>query len=168
MARNLKTSDSGCGGSGIRSSGGGFSLIELVLTTVIVGVVAAMAVPRYADALARYHIEGAARRVVADIDHARNRAEASSGDVAVYFDIANSTIRVPGLPSLTQPDVEFSTVLADEPYHTRMTGADFNGNARLDFNGYGKPAAGGTIVLRSGGLTRTITVDGDTGEAGIQ
>lgn len=146
----------------------GFSLIELVLTVVIVGVVAAMAVPRYADALSRYHIEAAARRVVADIDHARAHAKASSAGVAVHFDTATDTVSVPGLPSLTQPDVAFSTVLSDEPYHTRLTGANFNGNPRLDFDGYGQPAAGGTIVLRSGGLARSITVDSNTGEASVQ
>lgn len=146
----------------------GFTLVELVLCLVIVGTVAGIAVPRYAEALARYHLDAAARRVVADIDHARTHAEANSSTVTLFFVPATDRINAPALPGLAANDPHHQTDLAAEPYRVDLTVADFAGETRLDFDGYGVPVAGGTVTLRAGTGAKSITVDAETGEATIQ
>ncbi|MGB0768765.1 MAG: prepilin-type N-terminal cleavage/methylation domain-containing protein, partial [Phycisphaeraceae bacterium] len=65
----------------------GFSLVELVMVVVIVGVVGAMALPRFAEATARQQLDAAAERVTDDLNKARHRARASSSTLTLTFDI---------------------------------------------------------------------------------
>lgn len=146
----------------------GFSLVELALVTVIVGIVAAMAVPRYADALSRYQIDAAAQRVVADLAHAREHARASSASTRVWMRTFDNHIQILELPDPEGNRSNYTTELGEEPYSATLTAAQFDGDQILIFDGYGRPDSGGLIILRSGGLVRTITVDATTGEATIQ
>lgn len=146
----------------------GFSLVELVLTVMIVGIVAAMAVPRYVGAMNRYHVDAAARRVVADIDHARSQATARSRSRRMEFRVSGGQIWMLEMGTLEDPTDKYKTKLKDEPYASEMESADFGGDHYLVFDGYGKPDSGGSVVVRRGELVRTISVDADTGRAEIQ
>ena len=69
----------------------GFSLVELVLVMVIIGVVAAIALPRFAQANARQQLEAAANRVASDLEKARHEARASSNLVAISFNTSDNS-----------------------------------------------------------------------------
>ena len=142
-----------------RSPRHGFSLVELVLTTVIIAAVAAVAMPRYASALSRFESAAAARRVIAEVDRARQRARAASRTVTVRFDPDADTVRTLGLAGLDDPQAVAAADLAAGPYHVDLIAANFGGTTNLTFDGYGRPAAGGTVTLTRGGLTRVVTVD---------
>lgn len=146
----------------------GFSLVELVLTMVIIGLVAAMAVPRYADALARYRVEAAANRVVAFLENAQTQAASSSSDVTVWFRVYHNQLEITARATAYDPTLTYQTPLDEEPYFCDIVSANFGGNHYLVFDGYGQPNSGGTATLRVGGLTRTVTLNADTGEATIQ
>lgn len=146
----------------------GFSLIELTLVTVIVGIVAAMAVPRYADALARYRADAAAQRIVVNLERAQTLAQSSSRDVTVWFRVNLEILEITDRAGTYDGELEYQTQLGEDPYHCDLLSADFGGNHYLVFDGYGQPNSGGTATLEVGGLTRTITLDPDTGKASIQ
>ncbi|MHC4992904.1 MAG: pilus assembly FimT family protein, partial [Planctomycetota bacterium] len=55
----------------------GTSLIEVVIVLAVIATLAAIAQPRYAGALSRYHADSAARRIIADFAAARQRARAT-------------------------------------------------------------------------------------------
>ena len=55
----------------------------------IIVIVAAIATPRYANALTRYRAEAAARRVAADFQLARRTAKSTSSSRTVQFDAVN-------------------------------------------------------------------------------
>ncbi|MEM8738725.1 MAG: GspH/FimT family pseudopilin [Planctomycetota bacterium] len=150
-----------------RRTAPGFSLVELILTALIVGLVAAIALPRYADALALHHADAAARRVVADLEYARAHALATSQTVEVAFDLDLDTLTVPGLAALDAPRQDHTTRLADEPYRADLTQADFNQAPTVSFNGYGRPSSGGEVHLRVGSRTRTVRLDAHSGEADL-
>jgi prepilin-type N-terminal cleavage/methylation domain-containing protein len=143
----------------------GFSLVELTLTAVIVGLVAAVAVPRYAASLHNARLDAAARRLVADFAHARQHALATSATVRLEFDLTHHTLTSPDLPALNDPAAAFVTDYAADPYAVRFTAAAFDAAPTCAFDGYGRPEAGGSVTLRSGGDSITVTLDAETGEA---
>ncbi len=138
----------------------------MVLT--IISVLAAIGVPRYANSLARYRADAAARRVVVDLDYARQRARSSSAEVSVHFMFISNIVHLQGVPSQDDPAVDWMTQLGVEPYHADLVSANFAGRSKVVFNGYGDPDSGGSAVLTVGSETRTIVLDPDTGKAVVQ
>ncbi|MBL4591036.1 MAG: prepilin-type N-terminal cleavage/methylation domain-containing protein [Phycisphaerales bacterium] len=70
----------------------GFSLIELVITMSILGIIATMAMPRYSDASDGYKLQSSEKQILATLDAWRQRARTSAKYHTIYFDIANDTI----------------------------------------------------------------------------
>ena len=143
----------------------GFSLLELVIVIVIVGMLAAVAIPRFASAAVRQRADAAARRVVADLTLARRHAEQSSAEQTVIFEVGAGRYRLLGYIDPDRPGSEYEVRLDREPYQAAIVAADFDGNAHVTFDGYGLPNAGGSVVLRVGDEVRTVTLDSQTGEA---
>ena len=148
-----------------------FSLVELVIVMSILGIAAAIAVPRFVSAQQRYQALATANRVVADLALARADARQTSTSRKVYFDTAVESLTMPGVePVIGGVDAVSKTgdyqVLFDrEPYHADLVKADFGGDAVVVFDGFGRPDSGGTLVVQSGGTEVTVTLDPETGEA---
>lgn len=147
-----------------RSDGGGFSLIELVLVLTIISILAAIAVPRYASALARYRADAAAKRVVADLAYARQRAKTTSASIEIQFKPAQDIMAFLGVPSMDDPSKDWELDLSARPYYADMIATDFPSD-KLVFDGYGYPDAGGKIQLTVGAESRTVILDPDSGKA---
>ena len=126
-----------------RSAPRGFTLVELVLVLFIIGVIAAIAMPRFAQATARQQLEAAADRVMSDIELARARALAASSTVTMTFD------RDEDLYSLDAVGGDaFTLKLNEPPYNTRIASLNFGGISTLTFNGYGIPSGSGQITVK--------------------
>jgi len=144
-----------------------FSLIELVMVMAIISVLAAIAVPRYAGALSRYRADAAAQRLVADLGYARERARTTSTSVVVSFQDSEKRVQLVGVPSLDNPEVEWTTDLSARPYRTDTMADNFSGH-KVTFDGYGTPDATGKIVIIVGGESRTVRLDTNSGKAVVE
>lgn len=151
-----------------RTRSAGFTLLELVIVVMILGIMAAVAVPRYAESLSQHRVGAAARRIEADLELARRRARISSTGQSVQFDTGSHSYVLPGVPHLDHPGQDYAVELGRPPYTASILSADFGGDTELLFNGYGFPDSAGTIVVQSGKYQKTITVDPDTGGASVQ
>lgn len=58
----------------------GFTMIELMVTIVVVAILAVLAIPSFVDQLARRRLEGAATDLATDLQFARSQAVSSRGD----------------------------------------------------------------------------------------
>lgn len=146
----------------------GFTLAELALVVGIIAVASAIAIPRYGSAIARYRLDMAARRIAADIALTRDFARQSSAGKAITFDIARNQYQTPGLTDLSKSSTTYSLVLSDRPYLARLVSASFaSGSTSCAFDGYGRPAGAGTVVVKVGAMTRTISVAAESGEATV-
>ena len=135
----------------------GFTLVELVMTMVIVGILAAVVAPRFFDANV-FQSRGFSDQVQASLRYAQKIAIAQRRFVCVAFtattvslSTGSTAVCVTPLPSLTGSGNYVITAPAN------ITISSFP--ATLNFNGLGRPNAPTTVV--TGGAT--ITVEAETG-----
>lgn len=143
----------------------GFTIIELVVVVVLIGVMAAVAVPRFASASSRSKLDAAASRVVQDIGIVSSSASAAGVDRQIVFSPATEQYVMMGVPSrgkLANRQVD----LGGPPYDTNLVSASFDGAVLLTFNGFGLAETDGTISLALGTYGKRILLRG--GSAAIE
>jgi prepilin-type N-terminal cleavage/methylation domain-containing protein len=145
-----------------------FSLVELMICLSIMGVMAALAIPRYANATSNYRADAAARRIVADLSLARSQARLISKPLTVVFDTAAQKYQISGMEDLLHRTSVYSVQLSDQPYRATLVSVSFGGAAQVTFDQYGSPNTGGTIVVDSGGSRKTIVLNQASERAVIQ
>jgi prepilin-type N-terminal cleavage/methylation domain-containing protein len=145
-----------------------FSLLELTIVMLIIGILAAIATPSFASLLSKYRADAAANRIVADLARTQSLAYSTSTSQTLSLTVASSSYQILGLRDLNKAASTYTVDLTAEPYKSTLTSANFGGTAQISYNGYGQPTSGGTIVLASGNQTRTITVDSSSGKGTIQ
>ena len=147
----------------------GFTLVELVITVLIIGILAAVAAPKYAHSLSRFRAETAARRVAADLRLAQREAESSSASRTIQFGVPTpDAYTLVGVKDINHADQTYQIDLSGAPYSSFIVSINFGGDADLVFDGYGVPDSGGTVVVESGGYQRTVSVDADSGKVEVQ
>ena len=72
----------------------GVTLIELLITISIVGVISAIAVPILKNLLPIYRLNQAAHTLVLDFQHARIKAISQNKNIRVLFDIKNDSYKM--------------------------------------------------------------------------
>lgn len=138
---------------------GAFSLLEVSMVLAIIGLLAAIAVPRYANFVTGHRADAAARRVKADLAMVREYARVSSQSRTISFDTALDKYFAAGVPDPENAGSDYAVYLSAEPYLASIVSADFGGVPDLTYDGYGVPTAAGTIVVRVGSHQRTISID---------
>ncbi len=146
----------------------GFTLIDLVVAMAIIGIVAAIATPRYANALTRYRSEAAARRIVADIRLAQQTAKTTSSTRTVIFDTTNHAYSISNVRALDGQSMMYVVTLQEPPYLARIASVDMGGDGQLTFDGFGIPDSGGFVIVQAGDYQYTVVVDPETGAGEVQ
>ena len=136
-----------------------FTLLEVALVLIILGILSAIAVPRYGNFVAGQRADAAARRITTDLAFAQRHARVTSQSQTVSFYPTVDVYRFMGMPDPDNSGSDYAVQLAKEPYQASIVSADFGGDADLVFDGYGALDSGGTVVIRVGNYQRTITVD---------
>src|ERR1700749_5144432 len=81
----------------------GFTLVEMVIVVLFLGIVSAVAVPRFAVSLQKYGMTNAANRIVADLARAQAGAYSSSAPITVTFTVSSSQYQLAGIKSQDHP-----------------------------------------------------------------
>jgi type II secretory pathway pseudopilin PulG len=139
----------------------------LLLVLVVMGVMAGIAVPRYANSLARQRVGAASKRVVADLTLARHRAKLTGATQSVLFTVTTDLYTLVGMPDPDHAGKEYSVALSREPYRSSVVAADFGGDAEVIFDVYAKPDSGGNVSLCAGDFCKIVAVDAETGIARV-
>ncbi len=150
----------------------GFNLFELVMVIAIMGIVAAVAAPRFGRASARYRADVAARRVCKDLALASRAARNAGASRTLKFERSGGAYTgaytISALAGLEKRSDTYRVDLSAEPYRSQADSVNFGGARKVIFNGYGLAGSSGMIVLKSGDITRTITFDATSGRASSQ
>ncbi len=145
----------------------GFSLLEMSLVVLLLGLLAALAVPRYASSANNYQVSLAARKVAADLGRARADAWNRGVHRTVTFNTAALQYTLTGVADMNTGAANAVVSLNTSPYNLTQLAANFNGTASVIFDGYGMPNNGGQVTVTSGTLSQTVTVNGATGNITI-
>ena len=141
----------------------GFSMLELLLVVAILGIVAAIAVPRFTNANAQRDLDNAARQLVVDLRWTSQMAANSVDTVKVIFvNTSPFGYRVVqgAAETVIKPTYSFpATVLFPSAVSS------------ITYDVYGKPTGNAdvSIILQNtAGQTRTVSIDYLTGRVRMQ
>jgi len=162
----------------------GYTMIEVVVVMLVIGILAAVAAPRYMSSLNRYRVEAAARRIVADLNHMRGSAlmKGSLQDQWVSFDSSSEKYHMWFSPDPDHPSNEYWVEFSKTAYPVDLVSAAFTNTVgatstvTVIYDMYGTansgfspvaPLASGQIVVASGSQQRTVVIDPVTGKASV-
>lgn len=143
----------------------GFTLAELTIVTLILAILAVVSVPKYAASADHYRTQAAANRIAADLLLARQHARATSSSQTVQFTEASDNYVLVGMNDPNHSSDEYSVDLLKTGYPAKLAIVDLGGGDSVTFDQFGKPDAGGSVVVQSGDSERTVTLDSTTGIA---
>lgn len=143
-----------------------FTMTEMVIVVMVMGIVAATAAPVFWNSLVYHRVEAAAQRLKADLELVRHTARLTSAAQTIEF--TNSTYTLPAaVKHLDDPNASYAVDLSASPYEITTLTANFSGDETVTFNGYGVPTSGGTVVLTCNGHSSTVTLNAATGEVTV-
>lgn len=153
----------------------GLTLVEVTVTMLILGILAAVASPAFAAALNHYRVEAAAARLAADLNYARRTAINTSTSYELQVTLSPPAYQFAGLPDPAHPHQNYAVNLSAVASGVRIVSCSFDGETGFTFNLYGLPLVGqsllpltsGVIVIGSGAEQRTIQIDSRTGKAEV-
>ncbi|HHN78361.1 MAG TPA: type II secretion system protein [Phycisphaerales bacterium] len=139
----------------------GFTLVELVLVVIILGIVGAIAVPRFAGANVRYRADAAAAMIADTLREASFAARSRSDAVTCTIDETEETIKA----SVDRTGEGIIGLSVDEqPYYADIQNTwSVDGAPSLAVDGMGEFAQSFLIRVAVAGETRDIMLDAATG-----
>ena len=145
----------------------GFSLTELIVMIVLIGIFGAMAMTRTNTGLTTIQVQIAIDQITTDIDYSKSMAFARHDTITLVFSTTleqytiyngpdSSRSAITDFPNSTNGVISFDQ---SDFIEVNITSANFNGSSELQFLPLGDAKSGGSIVLNS----KTISVAPVTG-----
>lgn len=140
----------------------GVTLIELVTVAVVIGLLSALAIPRWLEYMPQLRTKAAAREAVSTLREARSKAISQKVPYGVRFDTENGECVLfcdtdsPGTNTYSESD---STVYSRKVAHdVRMSYTTFNDNV-VFFGPGGEASSTGAIYLNSENYRTMLVID---------
>ena len=142
----------------------GFTLVELVMVMIIVGILAVFAAPRFFDADI-FKSRGFADQVQASLRYAQKVAIAQRRNVCVELTANDITLKIASAGGAASAcDTNLISPTGESPYKINTPSASIAlaySSANFGFNALGRTAASQTITIS--GATNPIVVEAETG-----
>jgi type II secretion system protein H len=135
----------------------GFSLIEMLIVVVVIGLMTLIAIPRLADAFAQNNLNNARAKIISLYSVARANAGGTSRPTVLRLS-GNKIYVVSGPPKLKAGAGTLDTLTPVENIYTLygITASVSSDSILLDQSGLGRN--GSTIILSKSGRADTVTI----------
>jgi type IV fimbrial biogenesis protein FimT len=150
----------------------GFTLIEMVITAVVAGLIAALAVPSFYRSMQKLKLNAATREIVSDLRWARSKAISTRKQVGINLDFANKRYSV--FFDINNPGAfQFSSSQDSVVKTGDLTGLGTGNTTLTDstviFMPSGSSNRSGQITCnsRTGSFSRTVDILASTGRVKI-
>jgi len=140
----------------------GFTLIELVMTMVLIGILAVVALPRMSDQGA-FDARGFQDETLSLLRYAQKSAIAQRRKVCVAFTSSSATLTITSVATSSTCDTNLTGPKGDTPATVTAKSGVSYASTPSDFNLNGLGRASGTQTIQVLGLANTITVEAETG-----
>jgi len=159
---------------GLRRAGSGFTIMEILLVVVIIGIAAMMVVPMFSSADSM-QLRSAANMIAADLEYAKSMAITRGQNFSVVFDETADSYRIEDQDGVViahpvKRGFDYDINLQNERLDkVDITGADFDSQSTVTFDYLGSPYSGtGTNPLNSGVITLQTKGTGEVISVGIE
>ncbi|MCY2973720.1 MAG: type II secretion system protein [Planctomycetota bacterium] len=153
----------------------GFTLLELSVTIMIIGILAAVAVPVYSDSLARFRVDIAAQRIAQDIATTQRSARQTNSTQTVTFTTSDDSCVINGLSSLDRVSQPYRVSFNQSPYQVDISSLVTAANpssqlpsVSVAFNSFGMPDQGISVTVRAGAFQKRVDLAPISGRVTIQ
>ena len=151
----------------IKKTTSGFSLMELMIIIMLIGIFAAMALTRTRTGMTTIQEQIAIDQITSDMDLAKSMAFALHDTITLVFSTSQESYTVFNGPDNDRsavddfPNSDNGLISLDNSTLRELDikSVNFNGSSELQFLPLGDPKTGGSIVLN----TKTISVESITG-----
>lgn len=146
---------------GLRSSNQGFTLLELMLVLLLLGLAYGLAGPMLGDRPTGLEMQSATRQIAAGMRKARGTAITQNREAVLTLDLGKRQFAVTGDPKVyaLPQSLDYSLFTAQSEVVREQTG-----NIRFFADG---SSTGGRITVVAGKRTQTVDVDWITGRVKI-
>ena len=147
-------------GCAVKTGRGGLTLIDVTLAVMIIGILSAVAVPRFTDFYMRQRLSSATARFQADVNFARRQAMATTANIVLDLQPTTNTYSFSDLPDPAHPNLNYTVRLAEAPYRAEIVGTNLSSNSTT-INGAGVVSQPGTVTFRCGSSVSTCEIGAD-------
>ena len=148
----------------------GFTLLEMVVVMMILGVVVAMTLPNYSRPLSDYKLYTVARKMQAEIRSLQQKSISFDDTIftnSVQFGQGINTYTITEVIPVSPGRFQYRTRMIKLPEGIRMIATSLNNN-RLDISKNGSVSSGGTITLSSAVTGKRLYVIVATGAGRVR
>jgi len=158
-----------------RDARSGASLLELTVTVLILGIIAAIASPKYSISLQRYRTDVAAQRIAQDLSRARQVARTINTSCIVSFNRSLHQYTISGMTSLDNRGGTYRVEVNQSPYSSSLLSLTSSDQPTIQlstmsiaFDRFGIPNQGASIIVGTGAIQKRVDVAPLTGKVSIQ
>ena len=157
---------------GLQRADGGFTIIEVLLVAVIIGIAAMMVVPMFSSADSM-QLRSAANMIAADLEYAKSMAITRGQNFSVVFDETADSYRIEDQDGVViahpvKRGFDYDINLQNERLDkVDIADADFDSQPTITFDYLGSPYSG-TNPLNSGVITLQTRGTGEVISVGIE